>query len=367
MAKSATGLGREALRQTTLGYFAQCMASGDIAIRHDGGPTSGPALRGTAFHAFAEAAALSLVESQEERMPGEVGKELLAAVMEEQSLNVPPEEMDGLRAMVWNWCERFTLDLPVVGVELPMAMDLAGHHVTGRLDLVLKDEATLVVRDYKTGWRVPPQEEYERSFQPLFYAVLLLHGATADGERVGDGFETVRTENIYPRLVGDDERLASRSATLTRERLDDHVSYLEGLVQRVQRRYDIDVFEATPGSWCETCVAPSQCPLAPELRPDSPPDPPEEPGALAAWLVVADRVLRDARKRLKAHVVATEDPVPVGDSEWGFAKEERRTVDRERMLLEWEQAVYDGRQAEFAPAEFVHSSVGTRFGLRKAP
>lgn len=350
-----------AWRQTTLAHFAQCLRSGLLSMRHP--VSSAAARRGTAFHEFAERATRSMIEAGETAMPGEVGKELLAAVLSEPGFHVPPEEMDGLRAMVWNWCEHSPPLGNVALVEAPMRMEVAGREVTGRLDRVDVEDARLVVRDYKTGWAVPPVEEFERSFQPLFYACLLVYGETEWGEALGAGVEEVVTENIYPRLVGEDGRLVTRTAAHSRERLDDQLAYLEALVRRVEAAQAADEFEPTPGSWCEWCAAPAACPIAPVANPQAPTE--DDPETLGAWLLVADRTVRDARKALRAHVKASEAPVRVGDMEWSFRKEERTTTDRDGLALGWEQAVYAGEQAGFDPSAYMRTSTSTRFAARK--
>jgi hypothetical protein len=130
------------------------------------------------------------------------------------------------------------------------------------------------VDDYKSGYAVPPEGEFEDSWQTKFYALLLCFGTpveSVDGvERplpsYGKEIQWVRVRELYPRLAPSGGSLREVRTMYSRQQLADWLPDVDMLAADLMARLESWKFPAVPGSHCSTCPSPSECPLPTVLR-----------------------------------------------------------------------------------------------------
>ena len=302
--------------QTFLKYEDRCPRSAWLYLKFRGGPLAHALARGTAFHDFAARATASMIENDEPTIPHDVAKAILDEVLTDRiDLVIPAAERDALRAMVWNWSQATSIDpATIILVEQLMTWDVGGFTIRGRIDLALDENGVLVIPDYKTSFNVPSQDDFEGDFQTQLYGALVAFGQTADGERIGAGFNQFRFENVFPRyLREDDGTLATRSFERTREDLIHLRSDVETQLARLRRAIESGKWPAIPGTHCSECPAAHECPLPIAFRPESEvPESIEEAQRLAEWRFTEKRRMERVGKRLKAFAEREGVVIPIG-------------------------------------------------------
>jgi hypothetical protein len=277
--------------------------------------------RGTAFHVFAERAVKLMIEQEEERIPPELAKELMAEVLRERGdLTVPVEEQDRLRQMAYHFAEGVWIDpARVIAVERKFVLPVGDWQVSGKVDFasMSEDGQTAEVWDWKTSFAMasyddlattmPDGRRAAKAFQLLLYVLLLAYGypeakgetcdacegsgrfyspdvggernpdcATCEGRGyfatldppLGEHVQVFQGFELYPQYLFDDGIGKRGPLTVTRPELMDHMAWLEGLVEKLAGKLESWDFPAVPGSHCTECPARAECPLpSPPARP----------------------------------------------------------------------------------------------------
>ena len=346
----------EKVSQSLLARMDVCGYSGALYLQHKGGAQTAPMSRGTIFHEFVERAILTMVDTGEVQLPPEVARELLEAVVEErEDLTLPAHERDSLRGMAWKWAESFTLNpKTLAGVEVMPELEIDGWIVRGKIDLVEQHGDQVWIRDWKTSLAIPSQEDFDRSFQTRFYALLWAEG-TLDGKRPGQGVNTFHLAEEYPRYEGEDG-LFRRVTTVAREDLHDFKRHISGLLRRLESSVESGEWTVSPGSHCATCSAPRECPLPSSQIPVVF----EEESDAREAAEELDRLEAKA-KEIKAALrewVDGNGELVYGDQEWGFRAVRSNRTDKGAM----EEAL---RAGGADPNSFIKTSTTTRFQRRK--
>lgn len=309
--------------QTFLKYEDRCPRSAYLYLKFRGGPGAHALARGEAFHDFAARATATLIANDEPSIPQDVARSILDEVLTDRiDLVIPAAERDALRAMAWNWSAATSIDpSQIVLVEQLMTWEVGGFTIRGRIDLALDEDGVLSIPDYKTSFNVPPQDDFEGDFQTQLYGALIAFGETADGERIGAGFQRFRFANVFPRyLREDDGTLATRSFERTREDLVNLRSDVETQLARLRRAIESGKWPAIPGTHCSECPAAHECPLPIAFRPESEvPESIEEAQRLAEWRFTEKRRMERVGKRLKAFAEREGVVIPIGSKRYlGF-------------------------------------------------
>lgn len=258
----------DSLRQSLLKKHDCCPRSAYLMRRYE--TASIPMDRGTAFHQTVERAIELMMEQGEPKIPGEVARELADAVMAERTdLVLPTREQDAVRLMAWNWAEGFLLDpKAVVGVEVPVELEVGGFTLTGTIDLLEAHGQTLYIHDWKTSLNIRKREEVQRGFQGQFYGLACLEGVHAETKLpLGTGINDVWFYETYPRYRDKDSgALVAKEGSWTRSELHEFRISLERNVTVFERALETGDWPARSGSWCAECPAPTECPIPERLR-----------------------------------------------------------------------------------------------------
>jgi hypothetical protein len=253
------------VRRTVLDLADKCLHSAALYFKHDGS-TSHPRNRGIVFHQFVEKATLTMLAQGEQKMPGDVAKDLAQSLCDEFPGNLSAEEQDVVRVSAWRWAEATVFDPETfVGAEIPIQLHLGGEWtLTGILDRLDIRGDQAFVKDYKTSLYLPTQEAFERDFQALSYATLLAFGQLDPNSdlQFGGGLNGFHMRWEYPRLQPtDDGELTFRYHYLDRADLNDHLTVLQGAVKRLDTAYETGFWPATSGTHCTLCPARTECPI----------------------------------------------------------------------------------------------------------
>lgn len=356
----------EKASQTLLSRIDVCPFSGALYIRHKGGPQSAEMARGSAFHEFAEKATNMLIEQNEPKMPPEVAKDLMQAILDERvDLNLPAAEQDACRTMAWQWGMATVLDLEaVVGVEQMLELELSGWTIRGKLDLTLIANNEGTVDDYKTSKAIASKEAYEEAWQPQFYALLFAEGVP-EGETVplGQGLNGVWTRELYPRYRREEDgQLVHRYAYHDRQRIHDFKRTVETQLRKLEHGIETGEWAAQQGSHCSTCAASALCPIPPHLRDV------RVIGTQGDALEVADRIIAVDREQKadKASLKAWVDentPIQRGDLVFDFYPQESESFRSSDLKEQVKEIVSEAGED---PVRFWRKSTSTRFDYRKA-
>jgi hypothetical protein len=353
----------DTLRQSLLARHDKCPRSAYLAQKYD---TASVAMdRGTAFHAFVERAIQTMRDQDETTMPGEQARELADAVMAEATdLVLPTEEQDAVRLMAWNWAESFVLDWDtIVGVEVPLSMELGGFTLTGRVDLIEAVGQTLYVRDWKTSLNIRKREEVQRGFQGQMYALLLLEGVTSKGMSLGAGINDVWFYETYPRYRTDEGTLIAKEGSWARPELMDFKVSLERNLERFADSLETGDWPARDGSWCSTCPAQTECPIPAHLRFEAEITNLAEATDAFSLKLANEREGRRIQSALRGWVQEN-GPIYVGDYAFDAAATESRIVkDWDQLILALHRTSEVG--APFEMNDHVELRTATKFGKRK--
>lgn len=299
----------ERFSQTFVKHADRCLRSAYLYLRHKGGAASHELHRGTAFHLFMERVTRLLMETENERIPGELAKDLMLEVlMENPELQVPQDEQDRLRMMAWHVSQGLWLRRPwetTIAVERKFVLEVGPWLVSGKVDYAWLDEGRAGIWDYKTSFLLPDQATFEAGVQLPLYACGLAFGklvreepcfgCNGTGKKLNDepGPEYVKPcpscngrgktetlepwpilENaqefelaeIYPAYLWD-TGLAQRVTTISRADLLDWQLALGATLNRVEHAFESGRWDAMPGHpQCGECPAAHECPLPARAR-----------------------------------------------------------------------------------------------------
>lgn len=365
--------------QTLLAYAEKCRRSAYLYMRHHGGAPGHALDAGTAFHLVAERALNLLIEHGEPQLDPDTGKVLLGEVLAEHpELTVPVNGQvseDALGVMVYHFCVGLRLNVErVVAVERKFVLELAGRTVSGRIDVALIAGDVAQVRDWKTTFALPSQQEFEDSLQLSLYGLLLLFGRpeAPDGtleEPLGDRVGWVDLGEVYPRYLSKDGGLVERNVVLSRQELADFRGRVERLVVQLDEavggegREGTWRFPAVSGAHCARCPCEPECPLPSHLRRwAGSVNSMEQAEEAAEWVRRMEARVGATKKELRAFAQA-HGPVRAGREVFEFSAQERRVTAWEELESGVERAVRFGEA--FDLEDFRRRSVSTVFGARK--
>jgi PD-(D/E)XK nuclease superfamily len=330
----------EKVSQTLLAKIDTCHRSAFLHLKHGGEDRdehgertlgtwqSSALIRGALFHECVRRAKRTLIDSQEESMPGELCKELMTGVIAEHPELVLPEfEQDACRIMAYNWGEATIVDpAGIIGVEEEFVWELANGTVTGKPDFAeITPFNTIKFRDYKTSLAMPSQDELQngrRSFQGKLYACLLLFGKPAGEDfTLGEGIEQVEARQEYPRYTNDETgELLGRSVTYERTYLNtDFKATVEGHLKKLAHAFKTGKWQAVQGSHCGECPARTECPLPAHLRDLPEIESYEDAQDAGAAVLALEPEIKRLRKGMRAFADEDGRPIFVGtDYVWDF-------------------------------------------------
>lgn len=263
----------ETLSKSKLERYDRCPRSFYLEVKHNGGTGSVEMDRGTAVHEAIERCHNLMLEKDARTIPPEVARDIAENVMEERrDLVLPAKEQDRVRSTVWNWagCQFGGIDPEVLlGVEIPMEMELNGWRLTSRVDRAEFANDTLYIYDWKSGFP-GKREDTEFSFQGKFYAMALLFGFNQDNpaQTYGAGVNDVWFYEVFPRETkGDDTKdVIVYEAVWDRTEIFEFRTSLERHLGSIEESLESGVWEARDGSHCGRCVAQTECPIPAHLR-----------------------------------------------------------------------------------------------------
>jgi len=361
-----------------------CLRSAYLHVRHDGGASNPAMERGGLAHEVFARMAMDLLDRGERRLwvgvdPSASAQEVadyaasvVDAAVRASQRHVPIADVDAVRQMAYHYA--LALDLEpdqVVAVERKFVADVAGHEVSGIVDVALLDGDTLEVRDLKTSFAVPDQGTFERAFQLRCYAALMCFGfpvRDVDGVEVrdpsvGESVRWVRLREIYPRYLTDDGGLVERATAITRADAHQFLVDVGRLVERLDAEARSWRFPAVAGSHCTYCPSPSECPILAELRPESSELRGHDDAAmLAQWADVMRAQVADADKQVKAWAGANDGRVRYGkDRVREFSVSQSRAIRKRKGRADLEGLTEAAtRAAEFGEPFDAQSFVETR-------
>jgi hypothetical protein len=354
------------MSQTFLSHFANCPRSAYLLRKYKGGAPSAAMIRGSLFHETVEELTALMLANEEETVPPELARDVLAGVLDgHPEWVIPPHEVDAVRLMVYHWADNTAIDPETVfGVEQMWHHELPdGTVIRGKVDLLLMQPGMSRNRDYKTSLAMKSQQDWEADFQSIFYDVLLAYGETEDGVRLGPEIEMFESSVIYPRYVFDDG-LGQRTSYRDRMDLRDHYGYMGDLVKKAKEAFATGKFPAIPGDHCDRCPAKAECPIPAQLRDGKGEIETIEEARIAA----EDRDFHgSASRRLSKSLRAWVDEH--GPLEYGANREiaidasESQSVNWDTLPDAINRAVELGEP--FVPEQHVKHKIGTRLTSRK--
>lgn len=395
------------LSQTFLRTADRCRRAGLLYLKYRGGPTTHALDRGSVFHLFAERAVNLLIEQDEPQLPPEIAKDLMAECLADPRFTVPSEEVDGLRVMAYHFAEGVVIDpATVVAVERKFVLDIGGWQVVGKLDVAWLRDQLAGVFDWKTTYAIPPQDEFDQSFQTPLYALCLAEGKpivehpcqscdgggewfNADGQSEtceacdGHGYteevepyalaahaDFIELAELYPRFLWN-EGMAQRTRTVSRAELHDFRLQLEALVSKVDSAFESGNWPAVVGDHCSECPAPSECPIPAHLRAHRGSIDTVEQAAEAAERIDRDEADLSARKTELRNTAKHLGPIRFGRNLiYEFQSQERTEVRKAGGRSDWpglaeaiERSVQFGEP--FDLDQWLRRSASTTFKKRK--
>jgi hypothetical protein len=352
--------------QTLLRHSNICQRAGYLYVRHHGGMPAHALDRGTAYH-MAKAKVLDLLldqhgqgvadGSEDEKLDEHSAKLMLEEVIAEHpEFTIPLHERDELRVMMVHLANGLPLDVgTIAGIERKFVLQLGEHTISGILDLACIEGLKGIVRDSKTEWHVPPQSEYDATFQGRLYAVLLVYGnpvsaedcASCEGRGklqplppngngpadcsdcegrgyietleppLGERLEEVDVGELFPRHLHD-EKIPVRNRVFRRLEIDALRRDLESQCHTLAHAFETGQFPATSGSHCSRCPCEPECPLPRHLRRFAGAITTDEQAKeAAAWHMFWEARLGSTRKELKLYCKANDTTIRFGaDLEW---------------------------------------------------
>jgi RecB family exonuclease len=298
-----------------------CPRDAAFYLRYGGGAQTGPLLRGSLFHLFAEKAMSMLMvhgertlfAAQEGEDPvlaaqevSQTTKEWVDELVEETGWPVCEADVDDVREMAYHFAVGNDVDPEtVIACERKFVLETPDGTLSGKVDLAaLPPDNVLDVVDYKSSFAVPPQDDFDRMVQVPLYAVLILWGNPVEkrpcGECEGrghviqphaggdalvacepcngrgsieevlpplglDDVQWVRARQVYPRFLRDGV-MSYRERMIGRADLRDALAAAQRAMRRVNRGAETRVWPAVSGAHCSECTCEAECPLPRQLR-----------------------------------------------------------------------------------------------------
>ena len=272
----------ETWRQTFLSKQTECPRSAYLYLKYNGGSWSHPLAGGTLMHRAVEKFVRHIWANGETQGNAETAKDILnETIVESTDLTVPAGRFDEIRAMMYHIAEGLRINPDnVLGVELPVSLDVNGRIVTGTIDFAeMLTPARCLVLDWKSAFlnvgrgqpdddqHIPTKEEWEGSFQAILYALAMAIGSI-DGSPFGlEGVEEFVLKQVHPRTFWESEgTFAYREAVITKEALLDWRFYLEAVVAQVEQAITDWRWPAIQGHHCDYCPASAECPIPADHR-----------------------------------------------------------------------------------------------------
>lgn len=365
-----------------------CPRSAYYYLRFGGGAPNVDMVRGTVTHLFAERMMLDLIRAGErtlyapqERDPDDphmVAEDRLRAAREVASLTaaivdeimgehpelpLPAADVDDVREMAYHLAVGLDVDPEeVVAVERKFVLELDnGWTISGKIDLgsmPARDPMLLQLDDYKSSFHFPTAEEWERAWQPKFYALLAVYGrpvekvpcpecggvpmpAETEGpcepcggrgtvevllDPIGEHIQRVHARELYPRFLVEKPGRAPRVKStdvlkpmiLTRQDLVDFKVDVERAISRVEHGLETGEWQPLPSEaagHCSECAGRMICPIpAWARRYAGAINRPEQATEAKAWADVmgarVEATKREIRNYLKGHGEPIEAPAP---------------------------------------------------------
>lgn len=381
------------LNITNLVRAEKCLRSMYLALIYKGGTTSHEMLRGSAVHTAIERCIRQMVEGDEDRIPGDVARQIANEVIEEGvftgrdsdllgRLPLPMDTHDFIRMAVYRWAEHTRIrPESVVCVEQMLELDVGGWTVRGKVDLVtVGEDRSLEVFDWKSSRALPSMEDVAvfdeqngvyrpKAGQTVMYALLLDEGEPVDW----DGEKWVRRERWWPRVdrydlslvfpaIDLDDGLARRGPlSLGWRDLHDYMAGLRGLVSTVDGALESGDWPAVPGSHCSQCPASFDCPLGDPLREyqGSITDLPHAE-AVAEELLVADENISKVKAALRAAAVENGWELVKAGSDKGYGLKTKSSYE-----TDWDRLNADSASGPVDIAQYRKRRDSTEMRLRK--
>lgn len=274
-------------RQTLLSKYVECPRSAYLYLKYNGGALTHPLAGGTLLHRALEQYIKTLLANNEPYGNPELAKEILNEQLAASTdLTVSPARFDSMRAMMFHAAEGFVIRPErVVCIETAVSMEIAGHRVTGQIDFAEASEFGVIIKDFKSAFYsaakpreefdeddeeyVPTKEDWPGTFQLVLYAAALATGSiegAPEGFNFGE-YPEFTLQQIHPRQYWKNEEvMAYRQATITREALLDWRDYLTSMVKQMEAAFGSWEFPAVIGSHCDFCPASAECPIPAPLR-----------------------------------------------------------------------------------------------------
>jgi len=305
----------DTLSQTLLAKHDKCPRSAYLMRKYRTGSVEMD--RGTAFHEVAERLTRLVLEQEEATIPGDVCRAESEEVMRDRTdLVLPADEQDAVRAMAWNWGEGMAIDpQTVIGVEVPLEIEVGGFVVTCKLDLLEAIGSSIHIHDYKTGLNIRRREEIQRGFQGKLYGLAVLFGVHREtGLNLGAGINDVWFYETYPRYRDKESGgLIKKEGVWTRTELAEFRIALERNIERFAESLQTGDWPARDGSWCSECPAPTECPIPAHLRSVEQITSVSEAEDTFSLKMALERESRRLQAGLRGWVQKTEQPIYVGD------------------------------------------------------
>jgi len=323
----------ERLSQTALNQADKCARASYLYLSKKG--TGSHAMdRGTAYHLFKEAFLHMLIESNEVSAPPDVAYGVLDSVLSEHpELQIPRAEQEALRIMAYHAAAHTVIEPEsVICVEKMLEMEVAGWTVRGKVDsaYLLMDGRHARVLDDKTGFDLPGQDEFEKSFQTPFYAAMLAFGkGSDDAVPIGRNISTFEVAQYYPMF----REKTEVKTTLDRQQLQDFCDTdLRYAIERIEHGLETGEWPAVAGAHCGRCPARWECPLPDEVIPV--PSNGDLDVATKRWME-CDKAKGDEQRVLREAVKASPDGrIPLGPGlEFVATRTERvELIDRDNTI-----------------------------------
>lgn len=211
---------------------------------------------------------------------------------------IPEEMYDDAKAIITNAMEGYVFERieDVIASELPVAVDREWNRVNfdskqawlrARIDLVMVDGPTLVIRDFKSGRRI---DDAENHMQLKLYARLARVVWPAATEIRGELFYGVNRVFKQKTMEEADFVAAQR--------------WIEAISARIQSAAAKKRWPATPGRACLDCPIFDRCPSRAINASVVPPTTLPEAEELLSQLVLIERSRKDILAKLKTWVEA---------------------------------------------------------------
>ncbi len=253
--------------------------------------------------------------------------------------------------MVSRWAAvmRFEPDADYWEIEVPAKAKLGPYTLSGRIDDVQIRGTHCKLTDYKTGARLPNDEEYEEHTQSPIYAWHV--------QQEHPYLETFELTELFVRFG------VPRTIHLSAYEVENLEPWLLALCRRIDAAYATDTFPTTPGPHCAICPDKIGCPLPMEARPAALLGD-EHAERVAERLLVERQQVKEDEAALKAYLEDhDEGAVYVNGQRLGYQPTSTRRLNKDRVVLALNGESMD---VDAALEPFYDRSEGSEFRVRRA-